>query len=231
MDWTRAIEINREALARIVGALVALLQAQVSGPGGALRLALPVYQLIARILLPAESATRRLIVVMSRGLVVSSVSGQPARPMPRGLIIVRKGSRGSFQLFDTRKRFSADDGDRDDAQPITGPRIRIVGDPSPQDVILSQLAKPAKLLSSEAETAQISNRLMILAQALDTLPHQARRMVRWLKRRALMKNPKFTSPLRPGAPPGLRKRQRDDIDHVLAECHGLAWNALNLNSS
>ncbi len=225
MDWKRAIEINREALTRIVAALVALLAAQ----GGALRLPLPVYQLIAKALLPAESAVRRLIVMMSRGLVVRKVAGLPGRPMPRGLIITHKSTRGSFQLFDTRKRFREDV--FDNVPPITGPRIRSVGDPSPQDQILAQLAKPAENLSSVAETAQISNRLMILAHALDTLPHQARRMVRWINRRTLMKNPKFTSPLRPGAPPGLRHRQRGDIDHVLAECHGFAWNALSLNTS
>ena len=50
MDWTRAVEINREALARIVAGLVSLLAAQ----GSAARLALPVYQVIARVLLPAE---------------------------------------------------------------------------------------------------------------------------------------------------------------------------------
>jgi hypothetical protein len=120
MDWTRAIEINRDALTRIVAALVSLLAAQ----GGAVRLALPVYQLIAKALLPAESAVRRLIVIMARGL---AVPVSLTRPMPKGLVIAGKGMRGSFQLFDARKSFSDDEGDT--AKLVTGPRIRSVGDP------------------------------------------------------------------------------------------------------
>jgi hypothetical protein len=42
---------------------------------------------------------------------------------------------------------------------------------------------------------------------------------------------KFKSPLRPGPPPGHRRKKLHEIDEVLAECHGLAWDALRLNSS
>jgi hypothetical protein len=222
MDWAKAIEINRDALTRIVMMLVSLLSAQ----GGAARLPLPVFQLLARVLLPAESAVRRLIVMMARGLVVPVL---PARPMAKGRVIIGKGTHHSFQLFDTRKRFS--DGGHDDAQPVTGPRIRIVGDQSPREQFLAQFARPSNNLSSEAETAHISRRLMTLKLALDTLPRQARRMARWRAKRALMQTPRFTSPLRPGPPPGTRKRKREDIDKVLTECHALAWDALNLNTS
>jgi hypothetical protein len=222
MDWTRAIEINREALTRIVSGLVLLLSAQ----GGATRLALPVYQLIAKALLPAESAVRRLIVIMARGLVVSI---QSARPMPKGLVIVGKGTGGSFQLFDTRKQFGDTDGDT--VQRITGPRIRSVGDQSPREQFLVHFTRPAESLSSEAETAQFSRRLKILSQALDTLPRQAKRMARWLQRRAAMQSPKFLSPLRPGPPPGLCNPKRDEIDKVLTECHALAWDTLSFNTS
>ena len=228
MDWTRAVEINREALARIVAGLVSLLAAQ----GSAARLALPVYQVIARVLLPAESAVRRLIVIMSRDLVVPVM---PIRPTPKGLVIVGKGGRASFPLFDTRKQFNDDECDA--APAITGPRIRSVGDPSPREQFLKQFERPTTdKTSSEAETARLRHRLMILAQALDTLPRQAKRMARWLKRRASMHRPRFMSPLRPGPPPGHRKVatgkfRRDDIDEVLAECHALAWQVLGLNTS
>jgi hypothetical protein len=232
MDWKTAIEINRDALTRIVTALVALLSAQ----GGATRLALPVYHLISRTLLPAESAVRRLIVIMARGLVVPVGSGRVSRPMPKGLVIVRTGTGGSFQLFDTRKHFGADDAA--DAQPLTnshlGPRIRSIDDQSPREQILAQFERPAgsvSSVSSEAETAHLHRRLTIIAQALDTLPRQAKRMARWLNRRAVMESPKFTSPLRPGPPPGKRKFERDDIDIILRECHALAWQALSPNTS
>ncbi len=222
MDWKAAIDINRQALARIVAGLVALLSAQ----NGAVRLALPVYEVMARLLLPTESAVRRLIVMMARGLVAPPPI---ARPMPKGHIIVRKGMRGSFQLFDTRKQFS--ENDTAPTPPVTGPRIRTVDDPSPREQFLAHIARPRSNLSSAVETAHLTRRLMILKRALETLPRQALRMVRWQARRAAMQNPKFTSPLRPGAPPGSNRRRRDPIDKVLAECHALARYALNPNSS
>ncbi len=220
MDWARAIETNKTALIRIVAALVSLLAAQ----GGAARLPAPVYRLIARALHPAESALRRLIVMAARGLVVPV----PAhRPMPPGLVIAGRGEgRIAFQLFDTRKHF----GDVDEPPPppvqITGPRIRSIADPSPRDVFLAKFERPADDRASEAETLRVSRRLAVLNNALDHLPRQAKRMARWLLRRSAMKNPKFTSPMRPGPPPGQIKKPRDELGDVLRECHALAWDAL-----
>ena len=221
MDWHRAFEINREALLRIVAALVSLLEAQ----GVAVRLPLRTYQYIIRTLHPAESAARRLIVIAARGLVVPEA---PVRPMPQGLVIERKGTgRQAFQLFDTRKHFS--DGDEAASQAMSGPRIRCVDDLSPRAQFLAKFAAPNT--SAAAETQHVRNRIAALSRALNTLPRQARRMAQWMKRRAAMQNPKFISPLRPGPPPGLRKRFTDDIDRVLAECHGLAWNSIQPNTS
>jgi hypothetical protein len=223
MDWARAVEINRVALTRIVAALVSLFAAQ----GGSGRLPLPVYQLIARVLHPAESAVRRLIVIAARGL---EVSVPPARAMPKGMIIAgtSKG-RVSFQLFDTRKQFGDVDDPPDDRSQF---RIRAIGAPSPHEIFLGKFAAPAATgFSSEAETSRVSRRLTALKSALDHLPRQAKRMARWLKRRAAMTNPKFTSPLRPGRPPGHRKRGRDEIDLVLVECHALARDALTADTS
>jgi hypothetical protein len=222
MDWARAIDLNRTALTRIVAAFVSLLAAQ----GGRV-LPVPVYQLIARVLHPAESAVRRLIVIAARGLAVSE---PVVRPMPKGLVIVRKGTRMVFPLFDTRKTFRDVD---DETQPIAGPRIRSIDDPNPRSVFLAQFAKPHTDTgtASEAETLRVSQRLLMIKQALDTLPRQAKRMARWLKRRAAMTQPTFKTPLRPGPPPGLRKRSKDEIDEVLRECHALAWDALRPNTS
>jgi hypothetical protein len=226
MDWARAIEINRAALARIVAALVSLLAAQGEGP----RLPLPVFQAIARVLNPAESAVRRLIVIAARGL---AVPAPRLRPMPKGLAIKRKTvGPVSFQLFDTRKHF----GDPDDAPiPISGPRIRSIDALSPRELFLVQFAKPfdggSDGFSSAAETQRVRRRLDVLASALDHLPAQAKRMARWMMRRAMMKNPPFTSPLRPGPPPGRRSRSQDEIDLVLTECHALAWQALSPDTS
>jgi hypothetical protein len=221
MDWIRAIDLNRTALTRIVGALMSLLAAQRGSV-----LPVPVYQLLSRLLHPAESAVRRLIVIAARGLVVSV----PApRPMPKGLVIAGTDARLVFPLFDTRKQF----GDvEDEPQHLTGPRIRSIDAPNPRSLFLAQFAKPsAPGAISEADSVRVSRRLMMIKQALDTLPRQAIRMARWLKRRAEMTQPKFKSPLRPGPPPGLRKRSKDEIDEILRECHALAWDALRPNTS
>jgi hypothetical protein len=222
MNWPRAIEINRDALTGIVAGLVALLVAQ----GGVLRLPFPVYQLLQRILYPAESAVRRLIVIVARGLVVPDA---PTRLMPQGLVIAGKaGARVSFQLFDQRKAF----GDPDEvATVISGPRIRILDVMSPRQLFLAQFVKPRDERCSEAETLRIRQRLMLLARALEQLPLEAKRMARWLKRRASMESTAFVFPLRPGPPPGHQQKSREDIDAVLKECHALAWMALRPDTS
>ncbi len=221
MDWVRAIEINREALTRIVAGLVALLGMQ---KGVVKRLPLPVYHMIARILHPAESAVRRLIVIAARGLEVPLL---PTRPMPQGLFIVGKRTgRITFQLFDTRKQFSDAD-----PQPITGPRIRVVDDADPRSQFLAKFVQAPDDLSSEVAAMKLSRRIEAVRRALDTLSRQAKRMARWRARRAAMENAKFTSPLRPGPPPGHRNNSRNEIDNVLRECHALAWDALSPNTS
>ena len=46
-----------------------------------------------------------------------------------------------------------------------------------------------------------------------------------------MPSPKFKSPLRPGHPPGHRKRQVHEVDEVLVDCHWLAWDAMKPDTS
>ena len=67
-------------------------------------------------------------------------------------------------------------------------------------------------------------------RALDTIPHQARRLIRWqAKRDAALKafRPTRLSPMRPGLPPGWRERRLHEVDDILRECHGLANDLLN----
>ena len=100
MDWDLAIKRNSEALSGIIEALFAMLGrvATVS------RIPLPLHCAVLRVLRPAESAVRRLIVIAARGLVVKVA---PSRPMPKGHKIGKGGGSTlpSFQLFDTRKFF------------------------------------------------------------------------------------------------------------------------------
>ena len=102
MDWARAIERNSEALRGIVAELFAMLG--IAGDATRLRIPQPLHRAVLRVLRPAESAVRRLIVIAARGLVVKPA---PSRPKPVGPIGKGGGSRcPSFQLFDPRKNFA-----------------------------------------------------------------------------------------------------------------------------
>ena len=81
-DWPRAIERNSEALNRIVEALFAMLG--LAGEVTVGRIPHPLHRAVLRVLRPAESAVRRLIIIVARGLVVKL---SPSRPMPKGAII------------------------------------------------------------------------------------------------------------------------------------------------
>jgi hypothetical protein len=221
MDWDRAIERNREALNAIVATLFAVLGLG----GGAMveRLPRELHRAVLSVLRPAESALRRLIVIAARGLEAKPV---PARPMPQGLVIRRGGgNRLSFQLFDRRKRFASE---RHGSGPPQLPRIHIFGgDPRVMPLRSAPLPAPAPPPDDGRINARrICLRLAALKSALDDLPRQARRLVRLRAKRAEKPGLRFTSPMRPGRPPGSRRIPVHDVDRVLAECHGLASHAL-----
>ncbi len=208
MDWNRAIEINRLALTRIVGELFAMLGV-VSG------------LTLQRMLRPAESALRRLIVIAAHGLVAKPIA---SRAMPKGLVIESKSTgRKSFQLFDTRKNFGF----------ITpqNPLIVMVKTHTrnPFNPFDQMYWRQVPKTPNPAEN--LSRRLTALKHALETIPQQATRLVRWQAKRAELPNPKFTSPLRPGRPPGHRAKPKLEIDYILKECHGLAWDIGYRNST
>jgi hypothetical protein len=56
-------------------------------------------------------------------------------------------------------------------------------------------------------------------------------MAHWRLRREAMPGHVFRSPLRPGQPPGHRKRQIHPIDEILVDCHALAWEAMKPDTS
>jgi hypothetical protein len=194
------------------------------------RIPKPLHRAVLRVLRPAESAVRRLVVIAARGLVVKLA---PSRPMPAGPIGRGGSSRPSFQLFDPRKNFAALCQDRRTAtrNPL---RIHIFGsDPrvmalwtAPQPV-----ADPAPPPDGLVNAARLIRRLQALRLALEDLPRQARRLARWRVRREKAKTPKFKSPLRPGHPPGYRRQAVHEIDEVLTECHGLACDAMKPDTS
>ena len=225
MDWDLAIRRNSEALNGIVAALFILL-----GDVAVARIPPLLHRAVLRVLKPAESAVRRLIVIVARGLVVKLA---PLRPMPKGHMIGKGGGRSSsaFRLFDPRKNFL------ELRQPRVKyakhpPRILFFGDDSRVDALWpSPQPAPAPPPDGLVNAARLSRRLQALKLALDDLPRQARRLARWRLRRENVPSLKFRSPLRPGPPPGHRKRPVHEVDEVLAECHGLARDALRSDTS
>ena len=119
------------------------------------------------------------------------------------------GSRlPSFQLYDTRKYFP-ELSQRRVKYAKYPPRIHFFGPDSTVDDLWPgrpPVAAPAPPSDGLVNAARLSRRLQVLKLALEDLPRQARRMARWRVRRENMKSPKFKSPLRPGPPPGRRKR-------------------------
>ena len=98
---------------------------------------------------------------------------------------------------------------------------------------------PIRLLSPDdpVDAARLALRLAALASALDDLPGQARRFARWRARRdaanSLARQGRHTGragrawPLRPGRPPGSRRKPVHEVHEVLDVVHGLAFWALN----
>lgn len=226
IDWDSAVKRNSEALKGIIEALFAMLG--LAGEVSEARIPKPLHSAVLRLLRPAESAMRRLIVIAARGVLVKVAA---SRPMPKGLKI-EKGDRirlPAFQLFDTRKYFPE----------LSQRRIRYTKNPPrihffPYDNLVPlprPVAEPAPPPDGLVSATRLCRRLQALKSALDDLPRQARRMARWRVRREAAKAPKFKSPLRPGPPPGHRKRQIHPVDEILADCHGLALEALKPDTS
>jgi hypothetical protein len=223
MDRATAIEINHAALTRIVAALIAM--AGLANDGVAARLPHLLYRAVWRVLWPAESAVRRLIVIAARGLTVEL---PPPRPFPKGLLIARPGaSRPSFQLFDTRKRFSSR---RGVIAAGAGPRVHVFG-VSPFTPLFQSRPVEYPLLESDdgigdnVRALHLGRRLAAIKMALENLPREVKRLVRWQARRNRILRPTFK------LPPGYREESEDEIDRVLRTCHALARQALDEDTS
>jgi hypothetical protein len=229
MEWDLAIKDNSEALKGIVATLFAMLG--LADGSAVSRIAPSLHKAVLLVLRPAESAVRRLIVVAARGLVVKV---SPSRPMPKGRVIGKSSApKPCFQLCDTRKDFP------ELRQPRIKyakhpPRILFFGPDSRIDDLWPSpppKAAPASPSDGLVHAERISRRLQALKAALDDLPRQAKRLARWRLRREAEKAPKFKSPLRPGRPPGSRRRHIHEVDEILANCHWLAWEAMKPDTS
>ena len=239
MDWALAIKRNSEALKGIIAALFAMLGLEGEAVVG--RIPQPLHRAVLRVLRPAESAMRRLIIIAARGLVVKLPATRPmSRPMPAGPIGKGGHSPPSFQLFDPRKYFP-ELRQRRRRFRRNPPRIHILGDDlwgnDPTVASLWAMRRPVAIATPAPPpdglvgAERLSRRLQALKLALDDLPRQARRLARWRVRRENMPSPKFRSPLRPGRPPGHRRKPVHLVDEVLIECHGLAFDAMRPDTS
>jgi len=224
MDWDLAIKRNSEALVEIVADLFAMLG--LVGSDLVSRLPWPTYRAVLRVLRPAESALRRLIVVAARGLVVKPA---PSRPRPAGPVKPRKEGTlrsASFQLFDPRTRIMLP---RRMTPKRPGPRIHMFNADNelvtvwpPPRPAASSASTPPKSADGMVSAERVIRRLEALESALADLPRQARRLARWRMRQEKAPNPSFKSPLRPGRPPGHRRRAVHPVDELLSECNWLA---------
>jgi hypothetical protein len=227
-------------LQRIVAALFALagiVEGRVPG-------ILPrhIHRAILRVLRPAESAVRRLIMIAARGLVLAP---RPSRPAPISLIPNSNPNTAripSFNLLDPLKRFAPssnnanstnfwdDENENEDLTENTAfiraiPRISLPGlfDPT---FTPPKVALPDGLINAN----HLARRLIALQKALDTLPNQARRLARWQAKRAVLRQqfplrPLRLAPFRPGFPSGHRRHHVDEVHGILRECHLLMLDA------
>jgi hypothetical protein len=242
-DWARAIALNRDALIAIVAAIFKMLG--LADDEMEERMAPRLHRRALRLLTPAESACRRLIVIAARGL---TVQPPPAiRPAPAGVSAKTAKATGkapntpgrlrrpAFKLYDPRKSFM----ERPRRRSVL-PRIMVIGhDPhlSPlwnrSPSAAARKPKPEPPDDGLINARPLCRRLQALKAALGDLPHQAQRLVQWQARRRQQQTlrPTFTTPLRPGDPPGYRQKPKHEVDRMLDECHWLACQAMRTDTS
>jgi hypothetical protein len=240
MDWARAIADNRSALIAIVAAIFRMLGLE--GEAVLPRMERALHRRALRLLRPAESAARRVIVMAARGLAGEpapavrprAAAGPGRKARTNGDVAVRPRPP-AFQLYDPRKSFKAR---RPPRRKFIMPYVALLG-PDPHLVPLWSACQPAAAPIPEPEddglisARPLCRRLHALKAALDDVPRQARRLLRWQASRARQQKRRFTfrDPLRPGVPPGYPRTPRHEVDHVLIDCHWLAFQAMEPDTS
>jgi hypothetical protein len=226
--WTFA-----DIIARNTGLLKPIIDALFVLVDGAARLKPAVYRKVLRVLRPAESAVRRLIVIAARDVVAKPLS---VRPKPVAPIAKSQGgaSRGCFALFDPRKRFPMFQQTRKRKIAKVPPRFYLVGSgtfeaapwyaqPCPVPPVVSVLPP---LSDGLVDGARITRRLHALQSALADIPRQAKRLARWRLKRLSTPHLRRMDVMRYGRAPGYRKQKTREIDTILDDCHYFACEAL-----
>ncbi|MCV3242841.1 hypothetical protein [Mesorhizobium sp. ZC-5] len=122
------------------------------------------------------------------------------------------------------------------------PRISVPGITTPFPIVPRRMPAPG----DPVDTTRLGRRLATLSSALDGQPRQAKRFARWRARRDAIRaeeksrdtttqsghlpqvgrRPHRNWPLRPGRPPGWRRKPDHEVHEVLDVVHGLAFWAL-----
>ncbi len=231
MSLPQTVNHDASAISRIVAGLAALLG--LTAGHAPVRIRSSLRRNVLRLLRPAESAVRRLIVILAQAIAL-----KPLRPSlaqtdlaPTGLARGRQRKPGaSFALFDPRQRFFAQKR-KPKIAPKTQPRIAFFGGGETRILALSGDAPSKPADDGLMPSAGLVHRLAALQNALGDLPHQAKRLARALARRAKSARLKGQSPLRPGAAPGYRRRPAHEIDRILERWQERARIALETDTS
>jgi hypothetical protein len=189
---------------------------------------------ILNLLRPAESALRRLIVIVvhelltSKGVVTKFKPGKAPLSGAFGGMNAAIGEADSripaFQLIDPLKRYSFNDEPRAPIVPHNAdiPRICIPG--------VTERYMPPQHIAQDwddpIDARSLCARLIALRHALETLPKQAKRLARWQARRGFLREAAPLKPIRTKVllhnPPGLRKDRTERLQGILNDCRYFA---------
>ena len=233
MDWDFSIERNRGLLLPHIAGLFALI-GLVEG-GMVERVSRPVYRRALMVLKSAESAVRRLIIVMARDM---KVEPRPKRPMPKGLIRSRKGTfqgkgqgkgkgqgrkprKPSFNLFDPERRSDCRPGSPPPAARAAGPEPRIHVfdyDPRIPESIWPRAPAPTpapqqvEIVKDYTVSAKrLCRRLFAIMYALTHMEREAERYALWRAQPNEERRPRRERALRFGWPPGWRIKPTHEV--------------------
>lgn len=221
LDRRAAIERNRDALLSVVIGLFALAGVNPDGTNAPDLLPRGLWRALLGMLRTAEAAARRLIVAISRDLVVDAL-----KPRRRAEGSKAGGLGQGFALFDPLPAF------RRGVRVIagSGPSICVPG-VFDRPSLSASAPEPAR--AGQVSAGRVLGRMQALRAALLDLDRQARRLKRWTLRPFEVRG-RFST-LRPGCPPGVRREdwqsadwQREggrEVDDVLRACHRLAVGA------
>ena len=243
INWDAVVARNKELLTRVVEMLFSLVIG-LDEKGMVETLPRATHNYIHRILRPAESALRRLILIAARDIEPATLPLRAGEITAKPLAFARggaampnsgpvfTGSRGLagvvdrptqkapkklltrppvFSLIDPRKQFHFGPRRR---YGKTFPRITFMDGRDRTPIPEIKLPEPG----DPVDAKRLCRRLIALKNALDNLDREALRLARRKARRGIS----CLSPMRPGYPPGRRKRPRYEIDEILKELHSWA---------